>query len=103
MSVINKDQEILNAGRQNVLKDVDAPLRDQIPAKLLKKLKDMNIGQKVVDLWALGNANRAVWLERQQEYLSDWDEFLVATGYGAFKGSSNLHIPMPFIVAKTMH
>lgn len=103
MSVINKDQERVNEGRKDVLKDVDASLKDQIPKKLLKKVKELGVGEKVRQLYYTGNANRALWLERQQAYLADWDEFLESTSQGAFEGSSSLHIPMPLIVAKTLH
>lgn len=108
MSIINKDQELVNKGRKNALQDsetlqVEASLRDQIPQKLLKKLRDMDVGQKVYKMWLTGNANRQTWLERQQEFLADWDEFLPSTDQGAFNGSSNLHLPMPFIVIKTLH
>jgi hypothetical protein len=103
MSELNKDKEVLAKGRKNALKDVEAPLRDQIPSKLLAKLRDLEAGSKLTSMWTLGNANRSSWLARQQQYLSDWDEFLEATSDGAFEGSSNLHIPMPFIVAKTLH
>lgn len=108
MAIINKDQDIVNQGRKAPFKDsaqlqVSASLRDQIPQKLANKLRDMEIVGKVEELWNTGNANRAVWLERQQEYLSDWDEFLTSTADGPFAGSSTLHLPVPLIVAKTMH
>lgn len=108
MSELNKDKELIEKGRKNVLRDteevqVTASLRDQIPAKLLEKLNDMNVGEKLASMWFTKNANRSEWLERQQIYLSDWDEFLVSTDEGAFRGSSNLHLPMPFIVVKTLH
>lgn len=101
-SEINKDKEVLSR-RQNKLKDVDAPLKDQIPAKLKKKLEKLNVAQKVETLWRTGNANRNEWLLKQQEFLQDWDEFLVASDDGPFEGSSNLHLPVPLIVAKTLH
>lgn len=108
MSVINEDSKVVQDGRKNVLKDskdlqVKASLRDQITQKLYDFIKKEGMGEKLVKQWYLGNANRANWLERQQEYLSDWDEFLVSSDNGAFEGSSSLHMPMPFIVAKTLH
>lgn len=108
MSVLNDDKKVLERNKKGqikreALKDVDAPLRDQIPEKLAKKLEEMKIGEKVVKIWNAGNANRAEWLERQEEYLQDWDEFLISTSEGPFQGSSSLHIPMPLIVAKAMH
>ncbi len=103
MSQINDDKKVLLDGRKNKLKGAEAPLRDQAPKGLLDKLEDLEVGRKVKSIWSAGNANRAAWLERQEDYLADWDEFLEATATGAFEGSSNLHIPMPFQVAKTMH
>lgn len=103
MSIINQDKDVIEQGRKSKLKDAEAPLRDQIDAKLYKKLEEMNIGQKVVELWDKGSANRSNWLERQKEYLASWDEHLIADTEGAFKGSSNLHIPMPLSVCKTLH
>jgi hypothetical protein len=103
MSELNRDKDVIEKGRKNSLKNVDAPLRDQIPSKLLSKLNEMNVGEKISSMWSLGNANRSEWMQRQQLYLSDWDEFLVASDEGSFKGASNLHLPMPFIVVKTMH
>lgn len=102
-SIVNQDQELLEQARKAPLKDVDAPLRDQIPQKLAKKLRDKNIGEMVAKIWSTGNANRSEWLKRQQDYLQDWDEFLVSTAEGPFQGSSSLHIPMPLIVAKALH
>ena len=66
MSEINKDKEILNKRRRK-LKDVDAPLRDQIPAKLKRKLEDLQVAKRVETLWVTGNANRQEWLLKQQE------------------------------------
>lgn len=103
MSIINNDQEVINEGRKNPLKDVAAPLRDQIPGKLLKKCNELKIGEAVRQTWYTGNANRSLWLARQQEFLADWDEFLTSSDQGAFEGSSSLHIPMPLIVSKTLH
>jgi hypothetical protein len=103
MGYLNDEQEVAENGRSNILKDVEAPLRDQIPTKLAEKLEEMDIGEKVVAIWNMGNANRTAWLERQQVYLKDWDEFLVSTADGPFEGSSNLHIPMPLVICKTVH
>lgn len=103
MSTLNDDRLVLQKGRKNTLKDAEVGKRDQIPEKLLTKLEEMNIGAKIADLWAHGNANRQEWLDRQEKYLSSWDEHLESTASGPFLGSSSLHIPMPLIVAKTVH
>lgn len=103
MSELNQDKKILQDGRKAPLKDVEVSLRDQISEKLFDKLEEMKIGQKVVTLWNKGSYNRQQWLERQKAYLASWDEHLVSGTEGAFEGSSQLHIPMPFTVCKTMH
>lgn len=102
MGEINNEQAIVY-DRKNPLKDVDADIRDQIPLKLAEKLDEMNVGAKVVQIWNIGNANRTMWLERQQVYLQDWDEFLVSTAEGPFSGTGNLHMPLPLIICKTVH
>jgi hypothetical protein len=103
MSDINNDQEVVRDGRKNALEGVEAPLRDRIVDKLYDKLIELEIPRKTDDSWARGNANRTVWLERQSAYLASWDEHLIGDTSGAFEGSSKLHIPMPFIVMKTLH
>jgi hypothetical protein len=103
LSELNQDRKVVDEGRKERLKDVDAPLRDQIVQKLYQSLKEKNIGLTVSTMWSRGNANRSTWLERQKAYLASWDEHLIPSTEGPFDGSSQLHIPMPFIVAKTMH
>lgn len=102
MSELNNDKKVLEQ-RSAPLKDVDVPLREQVVDKLYDKLKELEIGEKVVSLWLKGSANRGRWLERQKAYLDSWDDHLVANTDGAFEGSSQLHIPMPFVVCKTLH
>ncbi len=103
MSDINNDKKVTDEGRKEPLKDVDAPLRDQIVKKLFAKCQEMEIGQRVTKIWSAGNSNRTVWLERQKEYLAQWDDHLVQETEGAFKGSSQLHIPITFIITKALH
>lgn len=103
MSEINKDSDVTTEGRKQPLKGVEAPLRDQIVEKLYRKLEELKIGESVKNLWQKGNANRTDWLKRQQIYLASWDEHLIASTEGAFDGASQLHIPMPLIVSKTLH
>lgn len=105
MAIASDDKLVANKkSRKNALpEDAAVSLRDQIPLKLADQLEELNIGVKVQKIWRDGNANRAEWLERQAAYLADWDEFLESSAEGPFNGSSNLHIPMPLIVAKTVH
>lgn len=104
MSEIQNDKKVIEEGRKP-LKDVEASLRDQVVAKLAKKLDSENYGAKIANLWDRGNANRAAWLERQREYLASWDDHLIGNNgsSGPFEGSSDLHLPVLFTVAKTMH
>ncbi len=102
MSEFQDDKAILEK-KDNRLTNVDAPLRDQIPAKLMKRLEDMNVGHKVDQLWRLGDGDRSNWLQRQQKFFKDWDNFIDVTVAGPFEQSSNLHLPLSFIVAKTYH
>ena len=103
MSIINDDKKTARDGRTERLQNVEVNLRDQIPKKLLAKVRDLKFGEKVTKMWGTADSNRANWLERQQIYLTDWDEFLISSSEGPFAGASNLHLPMPFIVAKTYH
>lgn len=106
MSELDNNKKVIQEGRRNVLKDVEASKRDQVLAKLAKKLEDDNVPNKISNLWYRGNANRSNWLERQREFLSSWDDHLIgnsASGGGSFEGSSNLHLPTLFTVAKTFH
>lgn len=101
MSDIQNDQELLED--RESLKDVEAPLVDQIPTKLLKKLKDDEFAVKLEKMHTQGENIRSEWLERQKLYLAEWDEFVSPVLQGPFAESSNLHLPMAFIVAKTYH
>lgn len=102
MSILNKDH-VDSKSRRNILKDFDADLLDQIPARLLNKARELNLGVRARKIWSTGNSERQEWLDRQRTYLRDWDEFLESTSQGPFAGSSTLHVPMPFTVAKTFH
>lgn len=104
MSILLNDTEVTNQKKRSPLDGIQpAPLRDQLLKKLANKLANKNIGTKVKDLWHGGNSNRQELLQRQQDYLAEWDEFLVPHTEGAFAGSSQLHLPFPLIVAKGYH
>jgi hypothetical protein len=103
LGTINKDQTVLAEGRKTPLKDVDAPLRDQIVSKLLDKCRELEVGKLVWDNFGKAQSDRTTWLERNKAWLSSLDEFLVSDTDGAFTGASQLHIPMPQIVIKTFH
>ena len=102
------DQEKIKKGRKNTFKDSDeltvtAAPRDQILKELKTSLDDDNMGSTIVEKWYQANADRQEWMDRQKDYLQTWDEFLVSTDNGPYEGSSSLHLPMPLVVAKTLH
>ena len=75
MSELQNDQDVAR-NRKNPLRDdeskdlkVTASLRDQQLEKLAKKLEDLQIGQKVINVWNRANADRTEWLERQSLFL----------------------------------
>jgi len=49
---LSDDAKIINEGRKNKLKDVDAPLREQVVKKLRNKLisPETNIGEKTTEV-----------------------------------------------------
>ena len=103
MSKLVTDKNVLEGRRKNKLQNVEVPLRDQIVDKLITKLEEMRFGEKISNLWHDENANRQVWLERQQVYLANWDEFNLSSAEGPFEDSSSLHLPVAFTVVKTYH
>lgn len=106
---LEKNQKTAD-NRRNPLKDneeeglkVTAPLRDQIIDKLVKKLNEDNVGMQVTKLWHQANADRSEWLERQDKYLQEIDEFINPIYPQALDWSSNLHLPTTLIICKTYH
>lgn len=108
MADIQNDKDILNDGRKNTLKDseeiqVTVPLRDQIVTKLVNKLEDLDIGQKVVQMWHTANMEKVEWLERQQVYLKDLEEFIEPIYPQATDWASTIHLPTTLTIVKTFH
>jgi hypothetical protein len=107
-NLFTKDQDKVAKGRKNSLKDTDelrvtADTKDQILTQLKTNLEDRDLGKEIIKKWYQANSDRQEWTDRQKEYLKSWDEFLVSSDNGPFEGSSNLHLPMPLIVCKTLH
>ena len=109
MSELNQDKDVVRK-RKNPLKDdesqdlkVTASLRDQQLDDLARKLDDDNVGQKIVNMWFQANADRSEWLQRQEKYLQEIDEFINPIYEQAMDWSSNLHLPVILTVCKTMH
>lgn len=105
MSNLQNDQDVINDGRRNTIKEAELPLRDQIVNRLYEKLEEDKIGSKLVDGWLQSLANRSEALARQQSFLQDIDDFVPddSSGENDWGGVSNIHIPQTFIVGKTYH
>ncbi len=108
MSDITKDQELIQKGRKNTLQDteelqVTVSKREQIVEKLVNKLIDDEAPRKLADMWTRGNADRAEWLERQQEFIVQIDEFIDPIYESATDWGSVLHLPTILTVCKTFH
>lgn len=109
MSELETDKKVVRH-RRNPLKDdpeeglkVVASLRDRQLEDLAQKLEDMNIGRKVDEMWRRGEGDRSEWLQRQEEYLQEVDEFLESIYPQALDWSSTLHLPTILTVCKTYH
>lgn len=98
-----EDQDTVNEGRTEKLKDVDAPLYDQIVQKLLKKLKEQGAGHRVVELWHSAEAQRQGWLDRQRKLEEELDEFIDPIYAAPQDWMSTLHAPTSLLHAKTYH
>lgn len=103
MAIIQSDQKVLEGQRQP-LQGADASTRDQSPQSLLDRVRELELGRKIVELWRTGNADRQSYLDRQAEILRDWDQhdFYQDTS-GPWSGSSQLHLPLTFTACKTLH
>jgi hypothetical protein len=96
--------------RKNILKDdpsqdivVTASLRDQQLDKLVTKLEDLNMGEKISQMWHTGQMDRSEWLTRQSAFLTEIDEFINPIYSPALDWSSTLHLPTILTVCKTYH
>lgn len=96
------DRAVLDKKREKI-PDAAVSMRDQVVKKLTNKLRDMGAGQMVVKDWHLANSQRQEWLDKQETYLNDWDEFVESSSDGPFAGASTLHLPMVFTIVKSMH
>lgn len=101
MSIMSDDKKVLEGRRNKLGADARITLRDQVVKKLFNRLEDEKVGLHVREAWNLETSRIAELLKRQEIYLRDLDEHLPADAEQPFSGSSNLHIPMPFIVSKT--
>lgn len=91
--------------RKPLGKDNEVPLIDKYQITLAKKLNDDAVGHKITTVWSTGNSNRTEWLQRQADYLSEWDEFIDNSDVrtGPWESSSNIHLPITLIAVKALH
>lgn len=102
------DADILRDGRKGALKDseelaVEVSLRDQSLKKLVSTLEEQDEGSRTVELWRQGNMERTDWIERQQELLQHYDEFIEPIYNATQSWSSTLHLPVMLTMVKTYH
>lgn len=102
MSLLQNDREILN-NRKTPTDQEPAKLFDQTLEQLRQQLEDQDISSKVRSILTAGDSQRQLWLERQKDFLNEWDEFLQPNADGPFEGSSNLRVPATLIVVKALH
>jgi len=106
MSELDRESEIRDKGRTETLSDnaeIQVPLRDQIPELLTEKLKKLNVGKKLVNVWRQGNTARQEYLNRTRKMLQDYDEFIDPIYSSPTEWSSTLHLPVSLTHAKTFH
>lgn len=102
--MINKDADIIENRKEDLSEQIkDNSLVEKSPKKLFKMLKEENIGEEVSQLWTQGNADRSMWLTRQQAFLEQYDEFLDPINSAPADWASDLHLPVALTVGKTFH
>lgn len=102
--MINKDRQITEKRKTNFKEELkETSLIEKNPNKLLKMLKEENIGEEVQQLWSQGNSDRSMWLTRQQAFLDEYDEFLDPIIEAPASWAADLHLPVSFTIAKTFH
>lgn len=84
-------------------KEIEAPLKDQIPQALRRVLVEQDIGMKITDMWNQANGLRQDNLDRQKKLRRQVEEFVEPIYNRPEKWMSTLHLPMPYIVCKAFH
>ncbi len=83
-------------------KDKEISLRDKSP-KTPKKLSLEEAGQRVLANVREYDENRREWMRKRRDFLSHWNEYVVPGRKGAWKESSDLHMPLTMAIAKALH
>lgn len=106
---INDDAKTAQEGRKNAFSeeelklDNNTKLVERSVKKLYKKLVEENFGSAVTALWVQANGDRAKWLQRQQAYLEQVDEFIDPIIEAPAEWASDLHLPVILTIGKTFH
>lgn len=109
MSTMQNDAERIkyrtrkpDEGSEKKIEDIfKAPLRDATVESLVKKCQELEIGKKVSKCW-LSAKSHMEENQKRLEVLKNWDEYLDDLDLN-YDGTSNIHLPLPMIVAKTFH
>ncbi len=75
--------------------------RDATVESLTKRCDELDLGKKVQDMWLMHDSHISTANERLKK-LQNWDEHIEDVEMN-YKGTSNIHIPLPMIVLKTFH
>ena len=97
-------------GRKNTFKDkpdegldVVVDLRHKISEQLVAKLEDQGTARKIVDVWKQADADRTQMMNRQRDFLEQFDEFVDPIYKPATNWGSVLHMPTTLTACKTYH
>jgi hypothetical protein len=107
---IPEDSDRRLEGRKGTLKDNDeeglqvtATLEERISERLVDKILEQEIETRVVDAYNAAQAGRVDALERQREFLLNYDEFVHPIYESATDWGSRLQMPTVFTMCKTFH
>lgn len=104
MKSLNDDQARTEERSNVVGKEIEEQsITEKSPKKLFKMLKEDNIAQHVNELWTLANADRNMWLARQEAFLHEYDEFLDPINQAPAEWASDMHLPVALAIGKTFH
>jgi len=104
----NRDQELLTKKRNKITatsegEALEADKMEQSPKTLMKLLEEEEYGKEVVEMWTIGDNERNEWLQRQEAFLDEYDEFISPIYSAPSDWAASLHLPIAFTVSKTFH